>query len=73
MVIINNLHVSILTLLLDNLQASWSFESLSTTCPGFDVLKELLIRHFYLPEVYEAMAALLLGMKSNHESKENVS
>lgn len=57
---------------MDNLQASWSFESLSTTCPGFDVLKELLIRHFYLPEVYEAMAALLLGMKSNHESKENL-
>ncbi|KAA8583834.1 hypothetical protein FQN60_015042 [Etheostoma spectabile] len=48
---------------LDNLQArSWSYESLNTTCPGFDVLQGLLIRHSHLPQVFEALAALLMHL-----------
>uniref|UniRef100_A0A8C4GFJ4 WDFY family member 4 n=1 Tax=Dicentrarchus labrax TaxID=13489 RepID=A0A8C4GFJ4_DICLA len=51
---------------MDNLRAhSWSYECSSTTCPGFDVLQGLLIRHSHLPQVYEALAALLLGRKVN--------
>ncbi|XP_026164856.1 WD repeat- and FYVE domain-containing protein 4 isoform X1 [Mastacembelus armatus] len=52
---------------MDNLQASsWAYECQSTTCPGFDVLQGMLIRHSHLPQVYEAMAALLLGKKASH-------
>ncbi|XP_068183056.1 WD repeat- and FYVE domain-containing protein 4 isoform X2 [Antennarius striatus] len=52
---------------MDNLRAHcWSYECISTTCPGFDVLHGMLKRHFYLPEVYEALAALLLGKKFIH-------
>lgn len=57
----------------DNLQAnSRSFESLSTTCPGFDVLRGLLIRHTHLPQVFEAIASLLLEKKTSHTTEENV-
>uniref|UniRef100_A0AAQ4PJK2 WDFY family member 4 n=1 Tax=Gasterosteus aculeatus aculeatus TaxID=481459 RepID=A0AAQ4PJK2_GASAC len=60
-------------LVLDNLQAnSRSFESLSTTCPGFDVLRGLLIRHTHLPQVFEAIASLLLEKKTSHTTEENV-
>ncbi|KAM8859671.1 WD repeat- and FYVE domain-containing protein 4 isoform 2-T2 [Spinachia spinachia] len=62
-------------LVLDNLQAiSRSSESISTTCPGFDVLRELLIRHTDQPQVFEAMASLLLGKKTSHttEGKERL-
>ncbi|XP_028982965.1 WD repeat- and FYVE domain-containing protein 4 isoform X2 [Betta splendens] len=49
---------------IDNLRAhSWSYECQSITSPGFEVLQGLLIRHSHLPSVYEALAALLLGMK----------
>ncbi|KAM3606165.1 uncharacterized protein V6R79_011883 [Siganus canaliculatus] len=52
---------------MDNLRSqSWSYECSSTTCPGFDVLQGLLIRHSHLPQVYEALAALLLGKKTSH-------
>ncbi|KAK2824252.1 hypothetical protein Q5P01_021427 [Channa striata] len=52
---------------MDNLQAhSWSYECPTTTCPGFDVLQGLLVRHSHLPEVYEAVAALLVGTKTSH-------
>uniref|UniRef100_A0A8C2WJA7 WDFY family member 4 n=1 Tax=Cyclopterus lumpus TaxID=8103 RepID=A0A8C2WJA7_CYCLU len=52
---------------LDNLRAhSWSFECLSTTCPGFDVLQGLLIRHTHRPQVFEALASLLLEKKTSH-------
>ncbi|XP_045926188.1 WD repeat- and FYVE domain-containing protein 4 isoform X1 [Micropterus dolomieu] len=52
---------------MDNLRAhSWSYECSSATCPGFDVLQGLLIRHSHLPQVYEALAALLLGKKASH-------
>ncbi|KAF3708270.1 WD repeat- and FYVE domain-containing protein 4 [Channa argus] len=52
---------------IDNLQAhSWSYECPTTTCPGFDVLQGLLARHSHLPQVYEAMAAVLVGMKASH-------
>ncbi|XP_078129346.1 WD repeat- and FYVE domain-containing protein 4 isoform X3 [Sander vitreus] len=55
---------------LDNLRAhSWSYESLSTTCPGFDVLQGLLIRHSYLPQVVEALAALLVERKASHTAE----
>lgn len=51
---------------MENLQThSSSFEFPRTTCTGFDVLKELLVRHYSLSEVYEAMVALLLGKKLN--------
>ncbi|XP_035461782.2 WD repeat- and FYVE domain-containing protein 4 isoform X3 [Scophthalmus maximus] len=47
---------------MDNLRAhSWSYECPNTACRGFDVLQELLTRHTHLPQVYEALAALLLG------------
>ncbi|XP_033955876.1 WD repeat- and FYVE domain-containing protein 4 isoform X1 [Pseudochaenichthys georgianus] len=50
---------------LDNLRAhSWSYECLSTTCPGFDVLQGLLSRHSHLPRVFEALAALMLERKA---------
>ncbi|XP_054886091.1 WD repeat- and FYVE domain-containing protein 4 [Poeciliopsis prolifica] len=53
--------------IMDNLRACpWSQECLSTTCPGFDVLQELLVRHTHLPQVYEALAALLLGRSISH-------
>ncbi|XP_076599423.1 WD repeat- and FYVE domain-containing protein 4 isoform X1 [Chaetodon auriga] len=52
---------------MDNLRAhSWSYECSSTTCPGFDVLQGLLIRLSRMPQVYEALAALLLGKKASH-------
>ncbi|XP_078016803.1 WD repeat- and FYVE domain-containing protein 4 isoform X2 [Epinephelus lanceolatus] len=58
---------------LDNLRAhSWSYECLSTTCPGFDVLQGLLIRHTHLPQVFEAVAALLLGKKASYSAKGKV-
>ncbi|CAN9499844.1 unnamed protein product [Ophioblennius macclurei] len=57
---------------MDNLRAqSWSYECLSTTCPGFDVLRELLIRHSHVPQVYEALAALLLGKKASTTAEES--
>uniref|UniRef100_A0A3P9QBR1 Alfy-like armadillo-like repeat domain-containing protein n=1 Tax=Poecilia reticulata TaxID=8081 RepID=A0A3P9QBR1_POERE len=53
--------------IMDNLRVhSWSKECLSTTCPGFDVLLELLVRHTHLPQVYEALAAVLLGRSTSH-------
>ncbi|XP_008289614.1 WD repeat- and FYVE domain-containing protein 4 isoform X2 [Stegastes partitus] len=56
--------------IMDNLRAhSWSYECLSTTCPGFDVLRGLLVKLSHLPQVYEALAALLLGRKSSAEGK----
>ncbi|XP_037638382.1 WD repeat- and FYVE domain-containing protein 4 isoform X1 [Sebastes umbrosus] len=58
---------------LDNLRAhSWSFECLSTTCPGFDVLQGLLTRHSHLPPVVEALAALLLERKASHTAEGKV-
>lgn len=57
----------------DNLRAHcWSYECSSTTCPGFDVLQGLLIQQSHLPEVYEALAALLLGKKTSHTGEEKV-
>lgn len=57
----------------DNLRAhAWSNECTSTKCPGYEVLQSLLIRHCHLPEVYEALAALLLGKKTSLGAKENV-
>ncbi|XP_054655209.1 WD repeat- and FYVE domain-containing protein 4 isoform X2 [Dunckerocampus dactyliophorus] len=50
--------------IMDNLRGhSWSYECSSVACPGFDVLRGLLLRHCQLPQVYEALAALLLGRK----------
>ncbi|XP_041803075.1 WD repeat- and FYVE domain-containing protein 4 isoform X2 [Chelmon rostratus] len=58
---------------MDNLRGhSWSYECSSATCPGFDVLQGLLIRHYRLPQVYEALAALLLGKKASHTAEEGV-
>ncbi|XP_044069032.1 WD repeat- and FYVE domain-containing protein 4 isoform X3 [Siniperca chuatsi] len=58
---------------MDNLRAhSWSYECSSTTCPGFDVLKGLLIKHSHLPQVHEALAALLLGKKASHTAEGEV-
>ncbi|KAM7408785.1 hypothetical protein PAMA_002489 [Pampus argenteus] len=58
---------------MDNLRAhSWSYECPSTTCPGFTVLQGLLVRHPHLPQVYEALAALLLGKKASHTAEEKV-
>ncbi|XP_047459291.1 WD repeat- and FYVE domain-containing protein 4 isoform X2 [Mugil cephalus] len=58
---------------MDNLRAhSWSYECRSTTCPGFDVLRGLLIRHTHLPQVYEALAALLLGKTISHTTEAKV-
>ncbi|KAM9727627.1 WD repeat- and FYVE domain-containing protein 4 isoform 2-T2 [Menidia menidia] len=52
---------------MDNLCADpWSHECSSATCPGFSVLRVLLIRHYHLPEVYEALAALMLGSETSH-------
>lgn len=57
----------------DNLRAHcWSYECSSTICPGFDVLRALLIQQSHLPEVYEALAALLLGKKTSHTGEEKV-
>lgn len=51
----------------DNLRAhSWSFECSSASAPGFRVLQGLLVRHCHLPQVYEALAALLLGQTADH-------
>uniref|UniRef100_A0AAQ5XV51 WDFY family member 4 n=1 Tax=Amphiprion ocellaris TaxID=80972 RepID=A0AAQ5XV51_AMPOC len=58
---------------MDNLRAhSWSYECLSTTCPGFDVLQGLLIKHSHLPQVYEALAALLLGKRNSNAHLDDV-
>ncbi|XP_061601856.1 WD repeat- and FYVE domain-containing protein 4 isoform X2 [Cololabis saira] len=47
---------------MDNLRAHpWSHECQSATCPGFDVLRELLIKQHHVPQVYAAVAAVLLG------------
>lgn len=57
----------------DNLRAhSWSHECPTITCPGFVVLQRLLIRLSHLPQVYEAMSALLVGMKANHTAEGKV-
>ncbi|XP_076019917.1 WD repeat- and FYVE domain-containing protein 4 isoform X2 [Genypterus blacodes] len=45
---------------------SRSSECRSTICPGFDVLQGLLVRQVQLPQVYGALAALLVGRKANH-------
>ncbi|XP_029376155.1 WD repeat- and FYVE domain-containing protein 4 isoform X2 [Echeneis naucrates] len=51
---------------MDNLRAhSWSYECVTTTCRGFNVLQELLMSHSRLPQVYEALAALLMGKTIN--------
>lgn len=42
-------------------------------CPGFDVLQELLIKNTHLPQVYEALAALLLGKKAGQTVEGKVS
>ncbi|XP_056292336.1 WD repeat- and FYVE domain-containing protein 4 isoform X5 [Pseudoliparis swirei] len=58
---------------LDNLRAhSCSFECLSSTCPGFDVLQVLLIRHTQRPQVFEALASLLLEKKTSHTAEGKV-
>ncbi|XP_068423686.1 WD repeat- and FYVE domain-containing protein 4 isoform X1 [Clinocottus analis] len=58
---------------LDNLRAhSWSFECHSITCPGFDVLQGLLIRHTHRPQVFEALASLLLAKKTSHTAEGKV-
>lgn len=63
----------IISLFLDNLQThSWSFECASTTCAGFDVLLGLLIQQPRLPDVYKALAALLLGKKTSRGVEETV-
>ncbi|XP_061692384.1 WD repeat- and FYVE domain-containing protein 4 isoform X2 [Syngnathoides biaculeatus] len=55
------------SVIMDNLRAhSWSYECSTAACPGFDVLQGLLVRHFQLPQVYEALAALLLGRTVTH-------
>ncbi|KAF7651115.1 hypothetical protein LDENG_00115980, partial [Lucifuga dentata] len=52
---------------IDNLRVhSWSYECRSTSCPGFDVLQGLLVKLPHLPQVYGALAALLLGIKASH-------
>ncbi|XP_069395233.1 WD repeat- and FYVE domain-containing protein 4 isoform X2 [Paralichthys olivaceus] len=52
---------------MDKLQAhSWSYENPSTSCRGFYLLRGLLIRHSHLPQVYEALAALLLEKTTRH-------
>lgn len=57
----------------DNLRAhAWSNECSSTKCPGYEVLQSLMIGHCHLPEVYEALGALLLGKKTSLRAKENV-
>uniref|UniRef100_A0A8C5H2Y5 WDFY family member 4 n=1 Tax=Gouania willdenowi TaxID=441366 RepID=A0A8C5H2Y5_GOUWI len=57
-------------LLSDNLRPHVSsFECFSITCPGFDVLRELLIGLAHLPQLYEALATLLLGKKASHTSE----
>ncbi|CAJ1067579.1 WD repeat- and FYVE domain-containing protein 4 isoform X1 [Xyrichtys novacula] len=59
---------------LENLRVhSWSHECSSSSCPGFDILQGLLIRHSRLPQVYEALAALLLERKFSHTAEGNVS
>ncbi|XP_047207420.1 WD repeat- and FYVE domain-containing protein 4 isoform X3 [Girardinichthys multiradiatus] len=59
--------------IMDNLRAQpWSQECLSTTCPGFDVLQELLVRHTHLPQVYASLSALLLGRNTNHTTEGEV-
>lgn len=50
------------TSITDNLKCrSWSFECLSCICPGFEVLQKLLVNHIHLPQIYGALAALLIG------------
>lgn len=57
----------------DNLQThSWSLECASTKCAGFDVLQGLLVQQPQLPDVYKALAALLLGKRSSVDVEEEV-
>ncbi|XP_061140965.1 WD repeat- and FYVE domain-containing protein 4 isoform X1 [Syngnathus typhle] len=59
--------------LIDNLRAhAWSYECSSAACPGFDILRGLLVRHFQLPQVYEALGALLLGRRVSHSTDREV-
>uniref|UniRef100_A0A671QJ83 Alfy-like armadillo-like repeat domain-containing protein n=1 Tax=Sinocyclocheilus anshuiensis TaxID=1608454 RepID=A0A671QJ83_9TELE len=54
--------MEIFLFILDHLKSrSWSFECLSCICPGFEVLQKLLVNHIHLPQVYGAIAALLIG------------
>ncbi|KAJ3610112.1 hypothetical protein NHX12_022206, partial [Muraenolepis orangiensis] len=56
--------------LMDNLRAhSWSYECLSATCPGFQVLRWLLVGQSHLPQVYGALASLLLGQRVRHTAE----
>ncbi|KAM4607468.1 WD repeat- and FYVE domain-containing protein 4 [Polymixia lowei] len=58
---------------MDNLRAhSWSYECPSIMCPGFDVLQELLVSQSHLPQVYGALAALLLGKMASHTAEGQV-
>uniref|UniRef100_A0A3B3B7H2 DUF4704 domain-containing protein n=1 Tax=Oryzias melastigma TaxID=30732 RepID=A0A3B3B7H2_ORYME len=43
---------------------------LSGTCPGFDLLQELLIKSIHLPQVYGALAALMLGKTVTYGAEE---
>ncbi|KAG7462495.1 hypothetical protein MATL_G00185510 [Megalops atlanticus] len=53
---------------MDNLKThSWSFECVSYTSPGFDVLRKLLISHAKVPQIYALLAALLLR-RTGYES-----
>ncbi|KAJ8418169.1 hypothetical protein AAFF_G00138780 [Aldrovandia affinis] len=49
------------SVIMDNLKThSWSYESMSCNCPGFEVLQRLLVSHVTTPEVYVLLAGLLL-------------
>lgn len=68
-----NQRLSLISLCTDNLRAHpWSHECQSATCSGFDVLQELLIRQYHMPQVYAAVAALLLGKKTRHTAEGEV-
>ncbi|KAM3862933.1 LOW QUALITY PROTEIN: WD repeat- and FYVE domain-containing protein 4 [Diretmus argenteus] len=59
--------------IMDNLRAhSSSYECLSTTCPGFAALQGLLVSQAHLPQVYGALAALLLGKKASDTAEGKV-
>nr|XP_057914861.1 WD repeat- and FYVE domain-containing protein 4 isoform X2 [Doryrhamphus excisus] len=59
--------------IMDNLRHhSWSYECSSVSCRGFDVLQDLLLRHSQLPQVYEALAAVLLGKRISHSLDKEV-
>eukprot|EP00063_Salmo_salar_P079374 XP_014054209.1 PREDICTED: WD repeat- and FYVE domain-containing protein 4 isoform X3 [Salmo salar] len=52
------------SVVIDNLRAyEWSYECQSVTCAGFDVLQRLLVHQAHLPQVYGALASLLLGKR----------